>query len=90
MIYGEIKQERKRQIDKFGEQSRSLIEWCVILGEEVGEANRAALEYHFKDEYPDIYIEPKQQLIRNFRKELIQIAAVCVAAVEDINKIHYQ
>jgi len=51
----------------------------MILGEEVGEANKAALETHFKYEgnNPDDY-----------RKELIQIAAVAIAAVEcyDRNK----
>jgi len=85
----EIKTERKRQITKFGVQHRSLIEWCVILGEEVGEANRDALEYHFKGEYPDIYKKTDIELIDGFKKELIQIAAICVAAVEDINQNHY-
>ena len=90
MIYNEIKRERKRQVKKFGVQHRSFIEWCAILGEEVGEANRDALEFHFKTEYPDIFKKTDLDLIDGFKKELIQIAAVCVAAVEDINKNHYK
>ena len=85
MIFNEIKKERQRQIDKFGVQSRSLVEWCVILGEEVGEVNRAALEFHFKNEYPKIYTKSKEQMLSNFRKELIQIAAVCIEIIEDID-----
>ena len=79
--YSEIKQERKRQNAKFGIQHRSLIEWCVILGEEVGEVNRAAMEIHFKDEYKFYNGD-----IKDFRKELIQVAAVCVQIIEDIDK----
>lgn len=61
-----IAAERRRQDKKWGEQNHDRFKWLSILGEEVGEANRAALEEH-SDEY---------------REELVQVAAVCVAAIE--------
>jgi hypothetical protein len=86
MIDEEINLERIRQIEKFGIQSRSLIEWCVILGEEVGEANRHALEYHFSEEYPNIYNQSKECYMKNFRVEIIQIAAICIQIIQDVDK----
>lgn len=77
-ILEEIKQERQRQIEKWGVQRHSPIEWCAILGEEVGEVNREALEHHFTKFY-----EPKT--LDNYRKELIQVAAVCVSMIESLN-----
>ena len=63
-----ILNERKKQDDKWGEQNHSVYKWLAILGEEVGEANKAALESN----------EP--ELI----DELIQISAVSVAMIESI------
>lgn len=78
-VISEVVDERYRQENKWGQQNHSPAEYLMILGEEVGEANKAALETHFKYEgnNPDDY-----------RKELIQIAAVAIAAVEcyDRNK----
>jgi NTP pyrophosphatase (non-canonical NTP hydrolase) len=86
MIINEILSERERQTAKFGVQNHTPAEWLMILGEEVGEVNRAALEYHFQDQFPEIFTRPKAQLIREYRKELIQVAAVCVAMIENIDK----
>ena len=36
--------ERKRQDTKWGEQNHNIYKWLAILGEEVGEANKAALD----------------------------------------------
>lgn len=63
--------ERKRQIEKWGKQEHSPLMWCAILGEEVGEVNKAAIES------PD-YSYPT----REYLKELIQVAAVVIAAYE--------
>jgi hypothetical protein len=60
--------ERDRQDAKWGEQNHHHAYWMTILGEEFGEACKAALE---KD-------------IENLKDELIQVAAVAVAAVENI------
>lgn len=62
----EIAKERARQDKKWGIQNHAPFKWLAILGEEVGEANKAALE-----DKPDEY-----------RNELIQVAAVAMAMVE--------
>ena len=46
-ILAEIREERRRQDVKWGEQNHSPIEWCAILTEEVGEVSKEALELHF-------------------------------------------
>jgi len=71
-IFEEIKQERIRQDNKFGKQPRNLKPslWLAVLTEEVGEVARAILEGYSE----------------NYREELIQIAAVCTAAIEDFDK----
>ena len=65
-ILQEIRDERKRQDDKWGSQ-RHLppYTWMTILMEEVGESAQAALE-----ENP------------NYEVELVQVATVAVAALE--------
>lgn len=70
-VLKEVLEERYRQEKKWGEQNHSPAEYLMILGEEVGEANKAALESHFQGKPLD-----------NYREELIQIAAVAVAMVE--------
>jgi len=85
-VFLDIIQERKRQITKFGIQNHRPIEWCAILGEEVGEVNKEALEYHFKDGFPDQYRESKQNLLKNYRKELVQVAAVAMAMIESLER----
>ena len=62
--------ERQRQDEKWGEQNHEIYKWLAILGEEVGEANKAALE------------DKKHELI----EELIQISAVTVAMIESIQR----
>ena len=65
-----ILSERKKQDDKWGEQNHDVYKWLAILGEEVGEANKAALENKY-DEVID---------------ELIQIGAVTVAMIEGLER----
>ncbi len=73
----EIYHERKAQDAKWGEQNHDPFKYLAILGEEVGEANNAVLEaYNFKEEYFN------HQRLEDYRKELIQVAAVAIAMVE--------
>lgn len=65
-IYAAIRAERTRQNLKWGPQDHSPSHWFVILAEEIGEIAKAIYE-NDKEEYP---------------KELIQSAAVIVAALE--------
>lgn len=78
-IFQEIAAERQRQDAKWGEQNHSPIEWCAILGEEVGEVNKAALERHF--EYAAGVTD-----LSEYRKELIQVAAVAVSMIQCLDR----
>lgn len=66
--------ERVRQDEKWGERHHDPHKWMAIMGEEVGEANKAALEDDLK----------------NFKEELTQIAAVAVSMLEDIENGHME
>ena len=65
-----ILSERKNQDVKWGEQNHNIYKWLAILGEEVGEVNKAALE----DKYDDII------------DELIQVGAVTIAMIESLER----
>lgn len=69
-----VADERARQREKWGAQHHCTVEWVTILAEEVGEAAKEALDIHFK---PDVRNDP-------YVVELIQSAAVAVAAVENV------
>lgn len=70
IVLGDVAIELFRQDCKWGEQNHAPEKWITILTEEVGESAKAALE-----ENPDEY-----------RKELIQVAAVAVAAIECLDR----
>ncbi len=75
-IFNAIRQERKRQDAKWGDQSGNApTVWATVLAEEVGEAAQAALHVQFEHELT----------IADLRKELIEVAAVAVAWVEAID-----
>jgi len=80
-VFDDVRAERKRQELKWGEQNHSPAEWLMILGEEVGEANQAALEAHFAGTH-----NPGNHTLKDYRKELIQVAAVAIAAVESLDR----
>ena len=65
-----ILSERNKQDIKWGEQNHDIYKWLAILGEEVGEVNKAALE----DQYDEVV------------DELVQIAAVAVAMIESLDR----
>lgn len=69
----EVAKERQRQDDKCGVQRHDPLTWLAILGEEVGEVNKAVLENKFSGKGLEYY-----------RQELIQVAAVAVAAIESL------
>lgn len=78
-VIGEVLQERNRQEEKWGEQNHHPLAWLAILGEEVGEVNKAVLEAFFPNykTYGD-YIQA--------RVELIQVAAVAIAMIESLDR----
>ena len=70
----DIVAERKEQDKLWGPQDHKPFKWLAILGEEYGEACEAALEAN--------------NIRYRYREELIQVAAVAVAAVESIDRYY--
>jgi NTP pyrophosphatase (non-canonical NTP hydrolase) len=66
----EVGEERARQDAKWGIQDHIPLKWNAILGEEFGEVSKAILE---NDQ-------------TNYREELIQVAAVAIAAIENLDR----
>ncbi len=86
-ILNEIADERIRQNQKWGVQNHSPIEWISILAEEVGEASKEALEYHFKNIGNNC--APNEwnfEKLAKYRAELIQVAAVAAQMVECLDR----
>ena len=83
-IFKEIEKHRHEQDAKHGKNNHHPFVWLAILGEEVGEANKAALETEFG--YPD-----NNGTFDEYREELIQVASVAVAMIQNIddNPIKY-
>lgn len=69
-VLHEVKRERERQDARWGVQRHEPAWWMVILAEEVGEVARAIFEANDPGAGED------------YRAELVQVAAVAVAAVE--------
>ena len=77
--------ERIRQDKKFGANRRHHpAEWLMILGEEVGEVNQEGINYTFT------FNDSKEtaRVLENMRSELIQVAAVAMAFIQDLDN-HY-
>lgn len=89
-ILEEVAAERARQNAKWGVQNRSTVEWVAILTEEVGEVAKEAVDYYFANGVANINdrVSPEVQLQRleNYRMECIQVAAVAVQMVENIDR----
>lgn len=74
-VLDEVLIERQRQDSKWGEQNHNAFTWLTILGEEVGECSRAALDaFYHNNDWPHLKLE------------LIQVAAVAVAIVESLER----
>lgn len=68
--------ERARQEMKWGPQDHSGIEWLLILTEELGEVSREVNELYFGRTLDS----------SDYREELLHVAAVAVAAVENLDR----
>jgi NTP pyrophosphatase (non-canonical NTP hydrolase) len=73
----DVIEERVRQEQKWGVQNHDPFKWAAVLGEEVGEVNKAILEMHFGED---------PAMVADVRAELIQVAAVAVAFVECLDR----
>ena len=75
--------ERGRQDFKWGEQNHDPMTWIPILAEEVGEAAQEALRIRFNKKSGKL----GQEFWRSrYREEMIQCAAVAMAAVECLDR----
>ena len=85
----DVRDERQRQIKKWGEQNNSYSKWISILTEEVGEAAKEANDYESlldKINNPTFDSVLLNQTLINLREELVQVAAVAVQIIESIDK----
>lgn len=86
-VLREVGRERQRQEAKWGEQNHAPAIWLMVLGEEVGEANEAALEYWANKRMgTQPHCEDPGMWLRHCRAELIQVAAVAVSMVESLDR----
>ncbi len=85
-ILCEVLRERYRQDSKWGQQDHTFAVWLMILSEEFGEVAKEANEYHFAKVKTVQDIVNKTLRGRNYREELIQVAAVAVAMVESYDR----
>lgn len=70
----EVIQERGAQFQKWGIQNRTPDEWMLIFMEEVGEFSQAVLDARYAGADP-----------AEIKKELVQVAAVALAMLENCN-----
>jgi len=69
-FFEDVFEERRSQLRKWGEQTHTPADWLTILVEEVGEIGHAINEGD----------------LANYRDELVQTAAVCIAMLESIDR----
>jgi len=75
-VLNDIRTERRRQDERWGVQNHDPLTYMTILTEEVGEAAKAAVELRFGDPAGG------EDYRREYREELVQVAAVAVAMIE--------
>lgn len=78
-----VSRERMRQRAKFGTQRHDFPVWMTVLGEEFGEACQAILRSREDGVLP----AQKSVLLGHARNELVQVAAVAVAAIEHLDEL---
>lgn len=91
-VLEEVLIERIKQHSKWNEQNHQPIEWIAILTEEVGEAAKEAVDYHFKNPKGELnecnanFSNLQKVRLANYRTELVQIAAVTVQMIESLDR----
>lgn len=80
----EVELERARQDAKWGEQNHAPLVWLPILGEEFGEVCEALNQWNFCRD-----LDKAQAARKQYRTELIEVAAVAVAAVEALDRVSH-
>lgn len=80
----EVIDEMVNQVKKWNIQNHCPMHWLPILMEEVGEASKEALNHHFKNGNPSKELQDSR--LRNYRKEMIQVAAVAMSMIISLDK----
>jgi hypothetical protein len=78
LVLKDVSDERARQDAKWGVQKHPPYKWLAIIMEELGEAAEAALDMSWPG---------GEQHEQRYRRELIQVAASAVAAVEALERL---
>ena len=77
-IISDVLNERQRQNKKFGaNRTQHPFLWNTILQEEVGEAAKDSLDMYFS--------EKPEEALKRYRKELIEVASVAIATIQDLD-----
>jgi NTP pyrophosphatase (non-canonical NTP hydrolase) len=76
-VLNDVAAERLRQDRKWGVQDHSPETWLAILSEEVGEVAKPLADHLTK---------AKDWAPEDYRAELVQVAAVAVAAIESLHR----
>lgn len=77
-VLADVADERTRQDARWGRQDHSDMQWLAVLTEEVGEVAKCLCEMNVPGN--------GHSTVQHLREELIQVAAVAVAAVECIDR----
>jgi NTP pyrophosphatase (non-canonical NTP hydrolase) len=77
-VISDVRAERERQDEKWGEQNHMPDRWMCILMEEVGEAAKEILEAQAT------ILVPRGR--KKFREEMVQVAAVALAIIECVDR----
>ncbi|MEO0337606.1 MAG: hypothetical protein AAF242_00185 [Bacteroidota bacterium] len=91
-VIQDILKERQRQNDKWGEQNHSPFDWMPILMEELGEASKEAVDWRCDNPVSENGVSRKatyddrHKRLLDYRKELIQLAAVTIQAIESFDR----
>lgn len=81
-----VRDERARQNVKWGRQNHEPGYWNAVLGEEFGEASEAMLNFVDLGPLAPSPKKPGISTASHYRQELIHVAAVAVAMIEQLDR----
>lgn len=84
-VLAALLERREAQNRKWGDQSHHPLVWSAILGEEVGEVSKELVENGSRD--VATMEDLGRDCLRRLRDELLDVAAVATAEIEQIDRI---
>ncbi len=85
-VLADIVEERENQDKKWGTQNHDPFVWMSILMEEVGETCKEVQDVHKKSTSSRFSQAQFDASKEKYRAELVQVAAVAVAALESLDR----